>query len=200
MNTTVPLIGIFVVSKQKLNWPQSYLCFSCAHPKQDKHRPHIFYMSVWACSRRVFNSFNKYHAFCLVCRLMQIRKYDSNLKSRSSCIYVCERLKKMRTKLSRGESSDASSTAAAGWQGLLTAHRRWGTGISCYSPRYRETKKKSIKAKLRGEENPFFQNAVSKEVYPEGHTPQEWQTKSPCECAISVCQIFLVSLIGDEFE
>lgn len=79
----------------------------------------------------------------------------------------------MRTKLSRGESSDASSTAAAGWQGLLTAHRRWGTGISCYSPRYRETKKKSIKARLRGEENPFFQNAVSKEVYPEGHTPQE---------------------------
>lgn len=144
MNTTVPLIGIFVVSKQKLNWPQSYLCFSCAHPKQDKHRPHIFYMSVWACSRRVFNSFNKYHAFCLVCRLMQIRKYDSNLKSRSSCIYVCERLKKMRTKLSRGESSDASPTAAAGWQGLLTAHRCWGTGISCYSPRYRETKKKRV--------------------------------------------------------
>lgn len=29
---------------------------------------------------------------------------------------------------------------------------------------------------LRGEENSFFQNAVSKEVYTEGHILQEWQT------------------------
>lgn len=179
MNTTVLLIGIFVVSKQKLNytiWPQWYLCFSCTHPER-KHRLHVFYTSVWSCSKRTV--FNEYHAFC-VCRPKEIGKYYRNLKSSSSCIYTCERLEKMSTKLSRGESSNAASpTAAAGGQGLMTACRGWGSCTLLETGK----QKKSIKweAKLRGEQNSFFQNAVSKEVYPEGCILQEWQTKWPHE-------------------
>lgn len=43
---------------------------------------------------------------------MLIGKYYRNLKS--SCIYSCERLEKMRIKLSRGENSNAASPTAVG--------------------------------------------------------------------------------------
>lgn len=43
---------------------------------------------------------------------MLLGKYYRNLKS--SCIYSCERLEKMRIKFSRGESSNAASPTVVG--------------------------------------------------------------------------------------
>ena len=178
MNTTVPLIGIFVVSEQKLPhtiWPQWSLCFSCTHP-ECKNRLHVFYTSIWTCSKRTI--FNIYHAFRLVCRSMQTGKYYRNLKSSSSCMCTCDSVEKMRPKLSREDSSDAASpTAAAGGQGLTTTYQRWGSCALLETGK----QKKGIKweEKLRGEENSCSQNAVSKEVYPGGDILQEWQTKWP---------------------
>lgn len=111
MNTSGTLIDVFGVSKQKLTcttWPPWYLSYSCACPER-RHRLHILCMSENLdllknkCLTRILLP---------VGRLMLIGKYYRNLKS--SYICSCERLEKMRIKLSQGESSNAASPTTVG--------------------------------------------------------------------------------------
>lgn len=114
MNKTVPLTGIFIVPRQKLNyfWPQWYQCFSCTI--QSRSTGCMF--STCQCGpapKELFLTSIMPSHWCAELW----REWSTKIWNPAPAAFTrtCERLEKTRAKLSQGESNDkASLTAASG--------------------------------------------------------------------------------------